>query len=109
MLIPIDISSSTILLQFDGALIILIDKIFMDIISLFFQEVLGPYYLGQDIIHAENLVLSWNLSVQFLFSVLNIRPASYHGHETTIVAPHIIMHRKCLINAPLYINSFVYL
>ena len=43
---------SAIILQFNYTLIILIDKIFMDIIPLLFQEPLGPYHLWQDIIYS---------------------------------------------------------
>ena len=46
---PLDTLSSAIIFQFDGSLVILIDNSVMDIIFLLFQEVLGPYHLGQDI------------------------------------------------------------
>ena len=55
--------SSTIILQFDDTLIILIDNIVMDIVSLLFQRVLVPYNLCQDIIHPENINLIWTISV----------------------------------------------
>ena len=55
--------SSTILLQFDDTLIILIDNIVMDIVFLLFQRVLVSYNLCQDIIHPENINLIWTISV----------------------------------------------
>ena len=58
---------SSILLELDGALIILIDNIIMDILSLFFQKVVGPDHLCQYIVHSDKLGLSWTLSVKFLF------------------------------------------
>ena len=39
-----------IIIQFDVTLIILIDNIVMDLVSLLFQEVLSPYHLCQDIV-----------------------------------------------------------
>ena len=44
-------SLSAILIKFDGTLVILIDNIVVDILSLLFQEVLGTYHLCQDIVH----------------------------------------------------------
>ena len=40
-----------IIFQFDGALVILIHNIFMDILPLFFQEAPGPDHLGHGIMH----------------------------------------------------------
>ena len=98
--------SSFVLLQCYGALAILIVNIFMDLVSLLFQEVLGPDHQGQEIVHSEKVVLSWTLSVKFLFAGLNIGPSVYHGHKPTSVSPHILVHRKYCINIPLYISIF---
>ena len=77
---PLATWSSFIILQFDSALNILINKIVMDLVSLFFQDVSGPYYLSQNIVHSKNLNLSWTLSVKFLFSGFNIGLSGSHGH-----------------------------
>ena len=47
-----------IIFQFDGALVILVDKIVIDIVSLILQEVLSPYHLVQVIVHSNNLGLN---------------------------------------------------
>ena len=99
---------STILFWFDDALVILTDKIAMDIVSLLFQEVPVPDHLGQEIIHSKNSGLSLCLVVQFLFTGLDIGPSCYHGHETTSMDPHILVHRKLCINVPLYVSRLVY-
>ena len=56
--IPLATWLSAILLQFDDTLIILIDNIVMDLISLIFQEVPGQDHLCQYIVYSENLGLS---------------------------------------------------
>ena len=56
---------SDILIQFDGALIIFIDDVVVDLVSLIFQELLGPYHLCQDIVDPNKLGLNWTLSVKF--------------------------------------------
>ena len=99
---------SAIIIQFYCALIILIDNIVMDLVYLFFQEVLGIYHLCQDIIHFGKIEASWSLSVQFLFSGFHIDPSGFHGHESTITTPHILVHRKFCIEISLYISIFVY-
>ena len=80
----------------------------MDLVSFLFQEVSGPYHLGQDIVYSYMLGLSLSLGVQFLFHGLEIPPSGYHGHKTTFVDPHILMNRKFCINMPLYISKLVY-
>ena len=100
---------SLVILQSDYTLIILIDKFFMDLIPLLFQELSGPYHLLQDIIYSENIGLSWTISVQFLFYGLNIGPYFYHVHEDTSVNTHILVYIKWCINVPIYIARFVYL
>ena len=55
---PLATWSSTIILQFDGALVILIDNIVMDLVSIFFQGVTGPDHLGQEIVHSNKISLS---------------------------------------------------
>ena len=47
-----------ILLKIDGDLDIFIDNIVMDMLSILFQEVLGPDHLGQYIVHSNRLGLS---------------------------------------------------
>ena len=70
----LDTWSSYILLQFDGDMVILIDNIGMDLVSILFQELSGPDHLGQYIVHSKNLGLSWTIFVQFLFYGLDIPP-----------------------------------
>ena len=60
---PLDTWSSSIILQFDGTLIILIDNIVMYIVSLTFKEVLVPDHLYQDIYDPYTIGLGWTLSV----------------------------------------------
>ena len=90
-------------------MVILINSIVMDLVSLIFQEVLGPYHLGQEIIHFKNIGLSWTLGVQDLFTGLEICTSCAHCHEKTSVAPHVLVNQKLCINAPLYIYRLVYL
>ena len=97
---------SVIFLQFDGALIILIGKIVTDIVSPLFQKVSITYHLCQYIVQYNNISPSWTLSVGYFFSGLRIVPAGSHGHESTIVSPHILVSRKCYINVSLYIDRF---
>ena len=94
MYCPLTTWLSAIILQFYGALVILIDNIVMDITPLLFQEVLDSYHLGQDTDHSDKLGLSWYLSVKLLFSGLDICTDRYHGNETTSVATHILVHYK---------------
>ena len=47
-----------IFLKIDGDLDIFIDNIVMDMLSILFQEVLGPDHLGQYIVHSNRLGLS---------------------------------------------------
>ena len=55
--------SSSIILQFGGTLINLIDNIVIYIVSIIFKEVSGTYHLYQDIAHPGKLGPGWTLSV----------------------------------------------
>ena len=105
----LDTWSSAIIIQFDGTIIILIYNIFVDIVSLLSQEILGLDQLCQVITHSNKISLIWNIIVQLFFSVLNIGPVSYHGCESTSVNPCIVVHHKLCINIPFYIAILVYL
>ena len=94
--------------RFDAVLVILVNNIFVDLISLLFQEVSGPYHLGQYIVHSEKLSLSWTLGVQFLFSILDIGSSCSHGHETTIMGPHVLVYHKFCIKVPFCVTILVY-
>ena len=72
-------------------MVILTDNIVTDLISLIFQEVSGPYHLGQYIIHYDKIGLSWTIRVTFLFNGLGICYSFSHGPETTSVAHHVLV------------------
>ena len=61
--IPLGTWPSSIILQFDGTLIILIGNTATDLVSLLFQEVSVTDNLYQEISHPNNLGLVWTLSV----------------------------------------------
>ena len=88
-------------------MVILVDNIVKDLVSLLFKEVWGPDYLGQEIIHFDKLSLSWTIGVQFLFTGLEIFPYCYYGHEYISVSPYVNVHCKWCINVPLYISRVV--
>ena len=98
----------SLIIQFYGTMLILIDNIVMDLVYLLFQEVLGPDHLCQDIIYYANLGLSWNISVKFFFAELKIGTSGSHVHEAIIVTNNILVHRKYCISIPLYIARFLY-
>ena len=72
-------------------MIILIYNIVVDLISLLFQEVLGPDHLGQDVVHTDKLGISLTLGVQFLFDRLDVVSSCFRIHGTTSLAPCVLV------------------
>ena len=62
---------SIIIFRLDFSIVILVNNIDVDLVSLLFQEVSGSDHFGQDIPHSENIGLSWALGVQFFFCIGN--------------------------------------
>ena len=63
---------SIIIFRLDFSIVILVNNIDVDLVSLLFQEVSGSDHFGQDIPHSENIGLSWALGVQFFFCIGNM-------------------------------------
>ena len=60
----------TIIFWLGGALVILINNIVMDIVSLLFQKISDTDHQGQYIVHSNKLGISWNIGIQFVIVLL---------------------------------------
>ena len=89
-------------------MVILVKNIVIDLISLLFEEVSGSYHLVKETVYPDKLVLSLPFGAKFLFVRLNIGSWCYHGHKTTDMASHVLVHLKLCINVPLYVPELVY-
>ena len=54
-------------LEEDGAFVVLLDDIALDIVALGFNEIEGPYYLGEHIKHPDEFVFSGAAALDLLF------------------------------------------
>jgi hypothetical protein len=89
-----------VLLHENGALVVLIDNVFADCVSLCFQEIARPQYCWHAIIHANDLGFRGAPCVELLLRRSDDGHSSTHRDATTCVASHVRMDSERRVDPP---------